>query len=510
MHARLWLLIVLARLAADRPAQIAPYRALLERVASSRQFPHVAMQAFAIDALRPIATLLEARDRDELLARLAVANKSPFPYQPRQDYANGRHISRPDSAPRLDDAFHLDYDFNKYQVERLCHVFGCASWEVEDAITRWVRRWDGSIRAMHDCPRSGSYEDSWSSGTVPDTDRYGGYLGWHALMLVAGEMLRSRIVTGDDWGGDAWAHFLAEYRLSRADGHWLSEATDLFPLDLLRAQNIPMPDVARRGSEREDHTLLAPMLGIVDGKLASEWMPVSGHWSLSSEISLTLSTVLARPGDARVTVMTLLTDEAFFRWLPDDEDEIARHIGREGHSVRAWIDTVHHAERQFDRHDPYAATTAMRRPSPANWLRKQQALRPDDPIARTWSDAGGLAFRAEAWGTAGGRGENSWEVSGERISVDRTRLLTWLELTDNYLVGALKLQRYHKGKSVGRPGDTSAFTHRSYVFMLDGSGRAGAPLRASRLARASVETLDLRERSEFRSRLQAIAAKLVD
>jgi hypothetical protein len=298
--------------------------------------------------------------------------------------------------------------------------------------------------------------------------------------------------------------------LSRADRHWLSEATDLFPLDLPREQDFPMPDVARRGSEREDHTLLAPMLGIVDGKLASEWMPVTGQWSLSSDTSLTLRTVLARPNDARVTVMTLLTDEAFFRWLPDDEDEIARHFGREGHSVRAWIDTVHNAERQFDRHDPYAASTAMSRPSPANWVREQLVLRPDDPIARTWSDAVGLVFRAEAWGAAGGRGENSWEISGERISVDRTWLLTFLERTGHNVVGALKVQRYHKGMSTGRAGGTGAFTHRSYVFMLDRSGRVGAPLRASRLARAAVGALDSNERREFRSRLQAIAAKLAD
>ena len=235
MHARLWLLIALARLATDRPTQVAPYRILLERVAMSHEFPHVAMQAFALDALRPIASLPAAPERDQLLARLAVANRSPFPYQLRERFAEGRYIPRPDSAPRPDDAFHLDYDFNKYQVERLCHVFGCAGWEVEDAITRWVRRWDGSIHGMHDCPRRGSsYEDSWSSGMVPDTDRHGDYIGWHALMLAAGEMLRSRIVTGDDWRGDTWAHFLAEYRLSRADGNWLSEATDLFPLDVPR------------------------------------------------------------------------------------------------------------------------------------------------------------------------------------------------------------------------------------------------------------------------------------
>ncbi|HEU4601177.1 MAG TPA: hypothetical protein VFS24_04375, partial [Steroidobacteraceae bacterium] len=83
---------------------------------------------------------------------------------------------------------------------------------------RWVRRWDQNVRGMFDCPRGGrDDESSWSSGSAPEVDRYGGYLAWHALMLVAGEMLQTRIVMDDEWQDDAWSHFLAEYRLSRSD-----------------------------------------------------------------------------------------------------------------------------------------------------------------------------------------------------------------------------------------------------------------------------------------------------
>ena len=59
---------------------------------------------------------------------------------PRTDYSEFRYAPRPDASPRPEDGFHLDYDFNKYQVERLCHVFACPGWEVEDRIGAWVRR----------------------------------------------------------------------------------------------------------------------------------------------------------------------------------------------------------------------------------------------------------------------------------------------------------------------------------------------------------------------------------
>ncbi|MGO4405194.1 NACHT domain-containing protein [Bosea sp. RAF48] len=509
MHAQLWLLIALARIAVDRPDQLARHRALFEKVALADDFPHPVMRAFAIDSLQAIAVVLEPEDRDSMIRRLSGVNQSPFPHAPGSGRSEGRYVPRPASAPRPDNAFHLDYEFNKYQTERLCHVFGCAGWEVEDRITRWVRRWDTEVGGMFDCPRgSNTDDDGWSSGSVPDVDRYGGYLGWHALMLSAGEMLQSRIVTGRDWSGDAWAHFLAEYRLSRPDGRWLAEATDLFPLDLPTGKDLPMPEV--EASEQEDHALLQPMLGIVDGELVGSWLPVSGRWSLPNDTTVSLATVVASPSDAPAVLMTLLTDERFFRWLPDDTDEIARHFGSEGHTVREWIATVQNSERHFDRHDPYAARTSMQRTTPSEWICEQLSLTADDPIVRSWSNAGGAAFRAEAWGAAGGYGETSWDDSGERIRIERSRLLKLLAEKKLVLVGSLKLQRYHKEKSSARArlGDTSNFTHRSLVFSIDAAGHVKAPRRATQVSRNAVAALDDRTGRDFRERFLAIRPAL--
>jgi hypothetical protein len=504
LHARLWLLMVLERVALDRPDAILRHRTMLEQVAFSTNFPHVAMRSCAIDALRQLTALLDSGERDTLEAKLATANRSPFPHVPRQTYGERRYLQRPDTAPRPEDVFYLDYDFNKYSVERLCHVFDCAGWEVEDSITRWVRRWDTTARGMNDCPRSHSDDRSWASGNVPETDRYGGYLGWHGLMLTAGDMLASRVVTGQDWSGDAWAAFLAEYRVSRADGLWLADATDAFPLDLPRDDAIPMPDPGRRSVEREDQALLAPMLGIADGRLDSEWMPADGRWSLGRDTTVTMASVLASPNDARATVMTLLSDEPFFRWLPDDPDNIERHFGREGHSIRAWIESVQHSERHFDRYDPYAASTAMHRPAPAGWVRAALTLSAEDTMDRRWSSALGPAFRAEGWGAQGGRGEDAWDVSGYRLLVQRDTLLGLLQATGLHLVGALKLQRFHRNESRIRIGETRAFTHRSFAFALDSQGRVWAPIRISRAARASVRRLEERD---FKSRFRAIVAQ---
>ncbi|MCO5100715.1 MAG: hypothetical protein M9885_07425 [Burkholderiaceae bacterium] len=505
MHAQLWLLIALARIAKDAAPAFASHRAFFEGIAFSAEFPHVVMRAFAIDALRKLAPVLAPEEREALIAKLGLANRSPFQSAPRADYREFRYAPRPNASPRPEDGFHLDYDFNKYQVERLCRVFACPGWEVEDRISTWVRRWDTTVGGMHDCPRGRSDDASWSSGYVPDRDLYGGYLGWHALMLVAGELLATRVVVGEDWGGDAWAALLREYTLSRSDGLWLADLTDPFPLDLTKEADMPMPESGEKGTAREDNNLLAPLLGLLDGKVAADWLPVAGRWSIGRDTTVTLQSVLANAGNARAVVMAVLSDEAFFRWLPDDEDEIARHFGGDGHTVQPSVAKTPNTERQLDRHDPYGAATALDRPFPSDWTRDLLGTVADDDVIRHWSIGGRSAYRAEAWGAEGGRGDYAWSETGYRLFVSRGVLQSLLKVSERSLVVALTLQKYHRGKSSGRAGDTSSFTHRWLVVVIDKRGQVWSPRGLSRQAKEALATLDPDRRRDFYPRFRAIA-----
>lgn len=506
LHAKLWLLIALARVAKDCPSSVAPHRAFLEEVASSSDFPHAVMRSFAKDALGAISPALDPADQAAVLSLIDTTNVSPFSYAPRESYADPLYVARPESSPRPDDVFYLDYDFNKYQLARLCRVFGCLGWEIEDRIGLWVRRWDGSVSAMHECPRAGESGATWSSGYVPDRDLYGSYLGWHALMLVAGELLAERPVVGEHWDGDAWAAFLAEYRLSRGDGMWLADLTDLFPLDLPRTADVAMPESgAARTTLREDARVLAPILGILEGKLATDWVPAAGHWSIDRDTTLTLRSVVANESDAQFTAMALLAEEPFFRWLPADEDEIPRNFGEDGHSVAAWVAETPNTHRQLDRHDPYACTSALDRPFPADATNEVLGTRPGDPVVRQWCIEDTTAFYAEAWGAEGGRGEQAWSESGSRIFVSRAALSSLLLAKDERLVVALKLQKYHRDKSTYRAGDTSAFTNRSLLAVIDGRGAVWLPQRLSPRAKRAIDGLAADQGDDFHARFRAIA-----
>lgn len=506
MHAQLWLLIALARVSKDHPEELAPHRQFFERVVLSSEFPHVVMRSFAIDTLREIARVLDPAESQALVGSITAVNQSPYDHNSKANYTEFRYAERPISSPRPDDSFHLDYYFEKYQLEGLCQVFASPGWEVKDRINGWVRRWDKSVRGMYECPRIASYDDTWSSGYVPDRDSYGGYLGWHALMLVAGELLASLPVVGDHWRGDAWSAFSDEYRLSRDDGLWLADLTDPFPLDLAKESDIKMPESGKkRSAKRDDGRLLAPLLGISSGKLSADWMPVSGRWSIGRDTTLTIRSVLADESDARSTVMTLLSEEPFFRRLPDDEDEISRNFGKEGHSVQPWVAVTPNTQRQLDRHDPYGATSALDRPFPMDFTREALGVEASDAVVRQWVNAAELQFYAEAWGAEGGSGEHAWSETGSRLFVRTASLRSLLRTIDRSLVVFVKLQKYHRGKSNGRVGDTSPFTHRSLIVVSNRNGEAWLPQRLSNKAKRALDALNPDCRRDFYPRFRAIA-----
>jgi hypothetical protein len=109
---------------------------------------------------------------------------------------------------------------------------------------------------------------------------------------------------------------------------------------------------------------------------------IAGRWFLGRHTTVTMSSVLANPTDARATAMTVLSNEPFFRWLPHDAEDIEGHLGHDGHSIRTWIEPAAHNERQFDIYDPYAAPTAMSWPVLADWVCAQLTLASNDPIVR--------------------------------------------------------------------------------------------------------------------------------
>ncbi len=504
LHARLWLLIALARIAKDQPALVAVHREFLERVALGNPFPHVAMQAFARAALDTVIGILEVREAVELRAKLATVNVSPFAQSQKSGQPSGLYVSRPASHPEPPNSFHLDYDFNKHFVSELAEAFGLPGWEIQDRINDIVRGWHATITGMYTCPRISSHDynrGSWSSVAPPDVDRYGGFLGWHALLVVAGQLLKTRPLQRHAWPENPWADFLKHAQLSRSDGLWLSDLTDFVPVDMRRA--LAMPKNGVRENRLRDRNLLMPILGLKDGQVCPDDLVVSGYWTLPDDVNVTLRTVLCDPTYATALAFAVITGDPFFRWLPHDTNDIERQMRKRSEDIYPWLNYVENAEQRLDQHDPYASPTALRRESPAECVAAVLRISKRDTVGRFWGGTGGPdVFQAQAWGRVGGYGERSWNKSGHRIQARTSNLRDFLREQKKVLVGLISARQFLRDKE-NRTGD-NAFVHRTLAFIVDRNLHVHMPVRIPSRVQQAISALDKYHRSELDARLEAI------
>lgn len=130
LHAQLWLLIAIARVAIDHPKNVAKYVDLLKSIALDKNQSHVLLRHFAAKALLVCASnSCNVLSKAELKALKSV-NESPFPKKKSKEYPRDSfHQGRPDSMPGPEPDFHLDYDFDKTYVTRVSRMFNRSRWE---------------------------------------------------------------------------------------------------------------------------------------------------------------------------------------------------------------------------------------------------------------------------------------------------------------------------------------------------------------------------------------------
>jgi len=109
LHAKLWLLISISRIAIDSPQLIAPYTAQLESITRDTAFPHVLFHHFGSLALVQTARTITGTNKDELLQTLSTVNVSPWPQEDQSRHSNSRgHASNESRTMDSADKFYFD------------------------------------------------------------------------------------------------------------------------------------------------------------------------------------------------------------------------------------------------------------------------------------------------------------------------------------------------------------------------------------------------------------------
>jgi hypothetical protein len=398
LHARLWLLIALDRLARDYPAQIARYKEILLPIALEVDNPHILMKHFAGRALRTCVEAGNLKLPAPIVKKLAKADKSARPRLRKKIRVGGDfYQGRPKTVPEPPFEFHFDYDFHKGDIDNLAHVFGQACWTVADKMSEIVHQLDPKVTGMWGEEGGRSARQSRGGGTEPGYQTHGQQLGWHALFFAAGQLLRDLPVT-DDWchENDPWGEWLCRYTLTRDDGLWLSDGTDRTPLDTQTILLEEAKDALALTGKREK---LKSLVGLSNG--VDKEIVIEGKWYSSDPIQVRISSALVNSRDVDRLAKKLTEEDAMRVWLPSyrhAEDDDSEYLEAEMKEYAPWIVSPSR-EARLDEYDPFGVSVANERsyihPQAASFL----SLKKGDPFGRTWTGRlKTIALRAQAWG----------------------------------------------------------------------------------------------------------------
>lgn len=464
LHARLWLLIALARVALDHPDRVARYKDLLLAVIIEENDPHVLMRHFAANSLLACVDLGKLTLDTGTLKTVRNADKSPHPRLRKKSRSGGGfYQGRPRSVPEPPFRFHLEYDFKKHDADSLGRVFGKGCWEVDDLISGIVQKMDSSITDMYD---DGGRETRLRSSREMTTrfHGYGQQLGWHALFITAGKLLAAHPVTDDWWyEDDHWGEWIGRYVLTRKDGFWLSDGTDRTPDDAsVRLLESKKKGVAITGDQKK----IMGLAGLDIEKGVGSELVVQGSWYSSDGVKIELSSALVPPIKAEKLARKLIREKPILAWVPafqsgEDDDEYLRSDKRE---YSPWI-VCPSGEIRLDEHDPYGVSVANFRPCLAQDYSEFCKLTRQDAFGSFWiNNSGTPSLRAQAWG----RDETNREDGphpGLRLFCRSSVLQKVLAKYDKELLLLFNLQRYEKEtyRSSGR------FSHSIGVVLIDKS-----------------------------------------
>jgi hypothetical protein len=362
LHARLYLLIALARVAIDNPEQLRRHQSVFVHHALN-VLPHALIQKFAAEIALSIEKAFPGTYDRETIDRLQQVGISQMPFKEIDGY--GENIEKTPWHIRdevnLDLNLHFGWDFDRYWFEPLGDVFGIFANQVEE-LTREIVLKEWNVETENESildPRerlwnlnSSERETRHSHGSYPRTDNYAFYISYHAMFSVAAKLLlQMPIVHRHDWCDDEWADWLQGHVLTRSDGRWLADGRDPAPLE--RSVWLQEKRIESCSLEIESEDFLDNLLIQRSGK---NWLNVRGSWSDSNdkyEENLNITSALALPESSQSLLNALSTCNDSRRFKLPDYQEGTMELDEFPFELQGWI-YKESQDSSLDASDPHA------------------------------------------------------------------------------------------------------------------------------------------------------------
>lgn len=403
LHAQQWLLIALARAAQEVPAIVGRHVPVLREIALGREL-HVLLRRFAADCLLSVARGASGLINGGDLERLHAVNRSPFDQIISKQYERSTKDSDSgDAKPSAEEArFLVGYDFKKHWPDNLGRQFAVSGTTIERMIGDVVwDDWQLSENGHWDRDERGKRKhferrNSYSYGDDERCSNLSNYLSYHAIMIVAGKLLRTTPThTDPEDTNDGFTTWLKGHALTQPDGSWLADRRD--PAPQLPWDDAVMPsDEDWSTSVQRDH--FKKHLHHPDGQVI-----VSGNWAVRcgrriEEVRIT--SALVAPDRATALVHALQCAQSpFEHHLPKAGDD--SEIDHGPFRLRGWI-VDPHIEKGLDQYDPWAGSIEFPPYAPTADFVQMLGLEADAEL-RSWrqpiSERADETMSCSVWGT---------------------------------------------------------------------------------------------------------------
>lgn len=408
LHARQWLLIALRAAAVVNPSSLSTHVGYLLSLLMSEP-AHVLIRQLVADTLTELERAGYAKLSEVERKTIQSCNQSPFAPLRKK---NGEIDAETDGERKAgEDDYFFGIDMGPYWLAPLGRVFGKSQKLVERKAIKVIRdqwgyagssRWDADERHRLKLYQRGDTTHSHSSR--PKADELNFYLSYHAMMVVAAELLQTTAIRQHyEEDQDGFAEWLTRHSPTRRDGLWLADRRDLCVLDE-PCWKLEAPNTHWRWSINRsdfDDVLLRE----------KDRLPLWGSWNSVSgdrEETVTIRSACVAPRAGQALLRALQTAQNFHDYgIPSAGDSLELDSGI--FQLKGWVSEGEHGS-GIDADDPWSGSISFPPAAPAPSLVRGMKLASDSETRR-WRVASDDDGDVVSW-------SRTW---GERESNDRDR-----------------------------------------------------------------------------------------
>lgn len=450
MSALLWAWMVTARAVDESPDRFLHLRDHASRVASDGAFPHASIREFA----RRVALLLSGLSGRDADTELMFANRPTLCAVERQSVYNHDEGYEATKAATFD----FDHmDTVRYWYRDLAELFGLPTSAIVERADRWISEvW---ARTNEECTLDYgriAQSTSWQlmsndHGRDPTVENLQTYLEYHAMLVVAGELIDEReaavVCEPYEDAGDPWERWLRP-RIDSNPRWWLAD----------RRACVPADDASQ--GLRASSTVWEEFVNATDLTTVlseGDWLWADGHadWSDAEwRVNVSVSSALVTPEAGPALVRSLLTSTPPSAALPSfgADDFWNAEFEEDGFTLRGWVVDRHDFLDGLDDDDPFTPRGLGAGSCPSPGFVAFASLAPNALETSYVDPAGDPVVRQELWSNI--EGDDGKELSsGNRLLVRRATLLGYAREHELDVVVGAYIDRYRRNPMHGRHDD---------------------------------------------------------